>query len=315
MGSVVTRNRRRRRPHSSRGARGDSPTSTPTPPICRRSCRGCLVVNAARAALRARHHPRPLRSGPPANLHAGVLVTSGRPQDSPTLPAARPSPMRPPRFIDDPDTITAVQVHRHPRRDHRSRPHIPTPPPPRSKRSAGFVPCHGIGGRTHAEPEFLPTPITRIFLSHSIDYQTCPVEVQQRDPRTTRRRTAAAGPAAKNAPGLFRLDTPGDRRTGQLSNAVMTGGHRRQRMALPAGGRGLRPDRDPPHSHSGGVPPAYPNRPGADRGDRCGSTARRCRAPGSPAAHRSPDRLRQPAGRAAPTLEPVTRSARFKRGP
>jgi hypothetical protein len=79
--------------------------------------------------------------------------------------------MRPPRFTDDPDPITAArrfintldeitevdhafQRHRH-----------------EIWKIGPIVPLSGIGGRIRAGPECLPTPVIRMFLWHSIDYQ------------------------------------------------------------------------------------------------------------------------------------------------
>ncbi|MFD6060183.1 phospholipase D-like domain-containing protein [Rhodococcus wratislaviensis] len=75
------------------------------------------------------------------------------------------------------------------------------------------VPLPGIGGRNRAEPEFLPTPVTRMFLWHITDYQPGEAEEHERAAHTSRRRTSA-GPAATYQLEWFRIDTPGGR--GQL---------------------------------------------------------------------------------------------------
>jgi hypothetical protein len=152
MWSVVTRSRRHRRPHRA-AVRGGRLPRRDAPDLLPLRAGDVLVVNAARATPpRARHLPRrphPLRSGtggggcPPANLYAGVLVASRRAVVGSTA-ASRGSTIADEAVMitDDPRTITAArQVHRHPRRDNRSRPRIPTPP--RSGRSAGSCPLPG----------------------------------------------------------------------------------------------------------------------------------------------------------------------------
>ncbi|QYA99737.1 phosphatidylserine/phosphatidylglycerophosphate/cardiolipin synthase family protein (plasmid) [Rhodococcus sp. USK10] len=184
-----------------------------------------LVVNAARAALRA-HATSPaalahyVRAGvrvlSTPNLHANVLVTSRRAivgsagasesstiADEAVLVTDDPDAIAEARrFIDGLDEITEVdqtfldnanaiwQIGR-------------------------IVPLPGIGGRVRAEPEFLPTPVTRMFLWHITDYQPSADELQERDTHTARRRSAA-GPATRYVLEWFRLDTPGGRRGGRL---------------------------------------------------------------------------------------------------
>ncbi|AWK76389.1 hypothetical protein CBI38_33755 (plasmid) [Rhodococcus oxybenzonivorans] len=140
-----------------------------------------LVVNTARASLpRAHHlphrpHPLPFRPGcgccPPANLHAGVLVTSRRAVAGSTG-ASRGSTITDEavmitdnpgtaarRYIDTLDEITKSTQHSH---------------ATAIWRIGRIVSLPGIRGPVRAEPEFLPTPVTRMRLWHRTDYQPGP---------------------------------------------------------------------------------------------------------------------------------------------
>jgi hypothetical protein len=262
MWSGVTRNRRHRRPHRA-AVHGDSPTSTPTPPIYRRSVPG--MPGRQRRPRRPPRTPPPPppspttfrpRCGccPPANLHADVLVTSRRAAAG-SAGASQGSTIadRVVMITDDPDTIT----------DHPGSSTPPTRSPKSTTHSNAttteiwkigrIVLLPGIGGRIRAESEFLPTSFTRMFLWHSIDYETFPAELQKRDTHTTQRRTTA-GPAANDALESFRLDTPGGRRTGRLVSPCPSA--RRPPSA---------PPRPPSASARSGGPPAAGHRSAGSR--------------------------------------------------
>ncbi|ABH00292.1 hypothetical protein RHA1_ro10099 (plasmid) [Rhodococcus jostii RHA1] len=212
-----------------------------------------LVVNASRAAVRA-HATSPfalayyvaagVRVLSSPNLHTGVVATSRRAVIG-SASASYSSTIADEAVVitDDPDVVAAVREFVDGIDEITEVDQVFLDNATAIWQIGRGVPLPGIGGRARAEPEFLPTPVTRMFLWHITDYQPGAAEEHERAAHTSRRRTSA-GPAAKYQLEWFRIDTPGRRR---LQRVCPAPGHRRQRMALPARGRGLRPDRDPAH--------------------------------------------------------------------
>lgn len=70
------------------------------------------------------------------------------------------------------------------------------------------VPIPGISGRVHdLEADFLPSPLTRMFIKHVVDYQPSPTEQHIMDEQQPRKRTTA-GPTAKYQLESLRIDKP-----------------------------------------------------------------------------------------------------------
>ncbi|QHE72787.1 hypothetical protein GFS60_06435 (plasmid) [Rhodococcus sp. WAY2] len=165
------------------------------------------------------------------------------------------------------------------------------------------APLPGIGARNGAEPDFFPIPVTRMFLWHITNYLPGAAEQHERAAHSGRRRTSA-GPAAKYQLEGFRIDTPGGR--GRLQRGDV-------RLQVTADNEWLCPpavvDSDPiaiPHPRKA---IAYRRRTRVDLEPTAVTDAEVLLAdlghpdPRLRADH--PHRLHQPAGRPAPTLEPV----------
>ncbi|PBC35936.1 hypothetical protein CJ178_31390 [Rhodococcus sp. ACPA4] len=70
------------------------------------------------------------------------------------------------------------------------------------------VPIPGISGRVHDfEADFLPSPLTRMFIKHVVDYKLSPTEQHIMDEQQPRKRTTA-GPTAKYQLESLRIDKP-----------------------------------------------------------------------------------------------------------
>ena len=70
------------------------------------------------------------------------------------------------------------------------------------------VPIPGISGRVHdLEADFLPSPLTRMFIKHVVDYKLSPTEQHIMDEQQPRKRTTA-GPTAKYQLESLRIDKP-----------------------------------------------------------------------------------------------------------
>nr|WP_236603559.1 phosphatidylserine/phosphatidylglycerophosphate/cardiolipin synthase family protein [Rhodococcus sp. WAY2] len=97
----------------------------------------------------------------------------------------------------------------------------------------------GIGGRNGAEPDFLPAPVTRMFLWH----------ITTNNPASRRNTSGRPTPADAVRPRGVGGEVPArlvPHRHPRWAWAAPArwrpaSGHRRQRLALPARGRGLRP--------------------------------------------------------------------------
>ncbi|WP_016880602.1 MULTISPECIES: hypothetical protein [unclassified Rhodococcus (in: high G+C Gram-positive bacteria)] len=179
-----------------------------------------LVVNASRAAVRA-HATSPIAlthyvdagvrvlSSP--NLHANVIATSRRAVIG-SANASYSSTIADEAVVitDDPDIVAAVRKFIDGIDEITEVDQVFLDSATAIWQIGRAVPLPGIGGRNRAEPDFLPTPVTRMFLWHITDYQPGAAEEHERAARTSRRRTSA-GPAAKYQLEWFRIDTPGGR--------------------------------------------------------------------------------------------------------
>lgn len=73
----------------------------------------------------------------------------------------------------------------------------------------------GVTGRLHTEPDFLPSPVTRLFLWNTAEYE--PSATEQREWTAQRRRhRRSAGPTAKYQLDWFRLEESGILKTGDV---------------------------------------------------------------------------------------------------
>lgn len=184
-----------------------------------------LVVNASTAALRA-HATSPaalahylgagVRVLSSPNLHAKVIVTDRRAvigsanasqnstvvdeaviiTDDPDLLAAAG------KFIDAIDEITEVDAA-----------FLDNANAEWAKGRALTIP--GVTGRIRTEPDFLPSPVTRMFVWQTEEYD--PSASEQREWATQQRRQRrAAGPTARYQLEWFRLDEPGHLKLGDV---------------------------------------------------------------------------------------------------
>ncbi|WP_418328374.1 hypothetical protein [Rhodococcus oxybenzonivorans] len=170
----------------------------------------------------------------------------------------------------------------------------------------GRTPARDRPAATVPKPDFLPIPVTRMFLWHITNYQPGAAEQHERAAHTGRHRTSA-GPAAKYQLEWFRIDTPGSRGRGRLQRGDVL-------LQVTADNEWLCPpavvDSDPiaiPHTR---IAVAYQLRTRVDLEPIAVTDAEVLLAdlghPGPRLRTDHPHRLHQPAGRAAPTLEPVT---------
>jgi hypothetical protein len=183
-----------------------------------------LVVNAARAALRA-HATSPtalahyveagVRVLSSPNLHANVITTSrhaiiGSASATYSSTIAEEAVL----ITDDPDAIVAARLFIDGLDDITEVDQTFLDNAIAIWQIGRAVPLPGISGRVRAEPEFLPTPVTRMFLWHITEYEPTADEKQEWQEHTGPHRTSA-GPAAKYQLEWLRLDTPRNR--GQLA--------------------------------------------------------------------------------------------------
>nr|WP_249353580.1 phosphatidylserine/phosphatidylglycerophosphate/cardiolipin synthase family protein [Rhodococcus sp. USK13] len=84
------------------------------------------------------------------------------------------------------------------------------------------VPLPGVTGRVHTDTDFLPAPMTRMFVKHAVDYEPTHTEQQVLDNQRGRH-PGRGGPAVKYQLESLRLDTPGTIRRGDLIVFVSTG--------------------------------------------------------------------------------------------
>ena len=77
------------------------------------------------------------------------------------------------------------------------------------------VPLPGVTGRVRIETDFLPAPVTRMFVKHAVDYEPTRTEQQVLDHQRGRH-SAAGGPAVKYQLESLRLDKPSTVRRGDV---------------------------------------------------------------------------------------------------
>ncbi|MFF2110635.1 phospholipase D family protein [Rhodococcus koreensis] len=78
------------------------------------------------------------------------------------------------------------------------------------------VPIPGVSGRIRdTEAEFLPAPVTRMFVKHAVDYEPSPTEQHVLEQHRSRQRTTA-GPAVKYQLESLRLDRTSAVRRGDV---------------------------------------------------------------------------------------------------
>ncbi|MBV6757451.1 phospholipase D family protein [Rhodococcus opacus] len=82
------------------------------------------------------------------------------------------------------------------------------------------VPLPGVTGRIRPEADFLPAPVTRMFVKHAVDYEPTPTEKRVLDRQ--RGRHATGGPAVKYQLDSLRLEKPGTIRRGDVIVFVST---------------------------------------------------------------------------------------------
>ncbi len=77
------------------------------------------------------------------------------------------------------------------------------------------VPLPGVTGRVRIETDFLPTPVTRMFVKHVVDYEPTRTEQQVLDEQRGRHHSRG-GPAAKYQLESLRLDRPSGVKRGDV---------------------------------------------------------------------------------------------------
>jgi hypothetical protein len=184
-----------------------------------------LVVNASRAAVRA-HATSPaalahyvdagVRVLSSPNLHAGVIAT-GRWAVIGSAGASHSSTISDEAVVvtDDPEVVAAVRAFIDGIDEITEVDQVFLDNATAIWQIGRAVPLPGIGGRNRGEPDFLPTPVTRMFLWHITHYQPGAAEQHERAAHIARHGTSA-GPAAKYQLEWFRIDTPGSRGRGRL---------------------------------------------------------------------------------------------------
>ncbi|MFZ2174607.1 MAG: phospholipase D family protein [Rhodococcus sp. (in: high G+C Gram-positive bacteria)] len=175
-----------------------------------------LVVNASKAAVRA-HATSPaalayylgkgVRVLSSPTLHAKVIATNRRAVIG-SANASENSAFADDAVIitDDPEVITSVRKFIDGIDEITEVDEVFIDNATRQWEIGRAVPIPGVSGRIHdPEAEFLPAPVTRMFLKHAADYEPGPtehhvLEEHRRRPRTT------SGPPAKYQLESLRLD-------------------------------------------------------------------------------------------------------------
>ncbi|MEN0138156.1 MAG: phospholipase D family protein [Rhodococcus sp. (in: high G+C Gram-positive bacteria)] len=83
------------------------------------------------------------------------------------------------------------------------------------------VPLPGVTGRVRTETDFLPAPVTRVFVKHAVDYEPTRTEKRVLDEQRGRHRSRG-GPAVKYQLESLRLDKPGGVKRGDVIVFVST---------------------------------------------------------------------------------------------
>ncbi len=177
-----------------------------------------LIVNASKAALRAHatspailayYLHRDVRALSSPTLHANVIATNRLAvigsahasvnsifaQDAVIITDDPKILSQVRTFIDNIDEITEVDQ-------------VFIDNATREWEIGRAVPIPGTSGRVHnPEADFLPSPLTRMFTKHVVDYKPSPTEQHIMDEQQPRKRTTA-GPAAKYQLESLRIDKP-----------------------------------------------------------------------------------------------------------
>ncbi|MFZ2526647.1 MAG: phosphatidylserine/phosphatidylglycerophosphate/cardiolipin synthase family protein [Rhodococcus sp. (in: high G+C Gram-positive bacteria)] len=175
-----------------------------------------LIVNAARAAVRAhatsptalaRFLDRGVRVLSTPNLHTGLIVTPrcvivGPSSASHASTVADEAAL----VTDDPAALAAAHVALAGLGDTTDVDQAFLDNATAVWAVGRTVPLAGIGSRTRAEHDFLPTPVRRMFVRRITDYTPSADEQRMWEERTDRR--AAAGPDAQYRAQWLRVDTP-----------------------------------------------------------------------------------------------------------
>lgn len=185
-----------------------------------------LVVNASKAAIRA-HATSPaalayylskgVRVLSSPTLHAKVIVTSRRAVVG-SANASENSAFADDAVIitDDPEVIDSVRTFIDRIDEITEVDEVFLDDAAREWEIGRAVPIPGVTGRIRdPEAEFLPVPVTRMFVKHAVDYEPSPTEQHVLDERRSRQ-PATAGPAVKYALESLRLDRTSAVRRGDV---------------------------------------------------------------------------------------------------
>ncbi|MGH8920946.1 MAG: phospholipase D family protein, partial [Actinomycetes bacterium] len=184
-----------------------------------------LVVNASRAAVKA-HATSPAALAHYLNkgvrvlscptLHAKVIVTARRAVIG-SANASENSTLSGDAVVitDDPDIIASVRRFIDGLDEITEVDQVFLDDATREWEIGRAVPLPGVTGRIRPEADFLPAPVTRMFVKHAVDYEPTPTEQRVLDEQRGRHRSRG-GPAAKYQLESLRLDRPSTVRRGDV---------------------------------------------------------------------------------------------------
>ncbi|WP_370185191.1 phospholipase D family protein [Rhodococcus wratislaviensis] len=184
-----------------------------------------LVVNASKAAVRA-HATSPaalayyvnkgVRVLSSPTLHAKVIATSRRAVIG-SANASENSTLADDAVVitDDPDIIASVRTFIDSLDELTEVDEVFLDDAIREWEIGRAVPLPGVTGRVRTGTDFLPTPVTRMFVKHAVDYQPTRTEEHVLEQHRSRQRTTA-GPAAKYQLESLRLDKPSSVKRGDV---------------------------------------------------------------------------------------------------
>ncbi|WP_016881308.1 MULTISPECIES: phospholipase D family protein [unclassified Rhodococcus (in: high G+C Gram-positive bacteria)] len=184
-----------------------------------------LVVNASKAAIRA-HATSPaalayyvnkgVRVLSSPTLHAKVIATNRRAVIG-SANASENSTLADDAVVitDDPDIIASVRKFIDSLDEITEVDEVFLDDALREWEIGRAVPLPGVTGRVRTETDFLPAPVTRMFVKHAVDYEPTHTEQQVLDHQRGRH-SAAGGPAVKYQLESLRLDKPSAVRRGDV---------------------------------------------------------------------------------------------------
>ncbi|WP_241031799.1 phospholipase D family protein [Rhodococcus koreensis] len=176
-----------------------------------------LVVNASKAAIRA-HATSPaalahylnkgVRVLSSPTLHAKVIATNTRAVIG-SANASENSTLADDAVVitDDPEIIASVRKFIDSLDEITEVDQVFLDDAIREWEIGRAVPLPGVTGRVRIETDFLPTPVTRMFVKHAVDYEPTRTEQQVLDEQRGRHHSRG-GPAAKYQLESLRLDRP-----------------------------------------------------------------------------------------------------------